>query len=64
MRERIIAALKRQSEIDAASIHVSVDGNAVKLGGAVHSWSERRLAERAAWSVPGVSKVEDEIVFA
>ena len=64
VREKIVAALKRSAAIDAANIDVSVQGGAVKLKGAVHAWNERRIAEKAAWSVPGVTRVEDEIVFA
>jgi osmotically-inducible protein OsmY len=30
----------------------------------VHSYAERRDAERAAWSAPGVSKVDDRIAVA
>lgn len=64
VRERVKAAIKRQSAPDANTIAVSVSGHTVKLSGAVHGWNERRVAEQAAWAVPGVSKVEDEIVFA
>jgi len=35
----------------------------VVLGGKVQSWVEREAAERAAWSVPGVVAVEDNIVI-
>lgn len=64
VREKIVAALKRSSAIDARNIDISVDGGAVKLKGEVHGWNERRIAEQAAWSVPGVTRVQDEIVFA
>ena len=57
----IEAALKRQAELDAAQITVeSVDGK-VTLSGAVRSWPERRLAERAAWTTPGVTAVNDRL---
>lgn len=57
----IEAALKRQAELDAAQITVeSVDGK-VTLSGAVRSWPERRLAERAAWTTPGVTAVDDRL---
>ena len=64
VRERIIAALKRSAEVDAGAIDVHVDGSTVRLGGSVHGWNERRIAEAAAWAAPGVLKVEDNIILA
>jgi osmotically-inducible protein OsmY len=64
VRERIVSALRRSSELDANAINVSVDGGTVKLSGRVKGWNERRVAESAAWSAPGVSRVQDDIVFA
>ncbi|MDT8909167.1 BON domain-containing protein [Pseudomonas sp. CCNWLW56] len=57
-------ALKRSAELDAKEIHVSVAGDVVRLDGKVHLWSQRRLAERAAWSVPGVREVNDHLLLA
>lgn len=64
VRERIMAAIKRSSALDAASIDVTVEGGTVKLRGNVHGWNERRIAENAAWAAPGVTKVKDQILFA
>lgn len=64
VREKIIAALKRSAEVDANAIEVRVDGSTVRLGGSVHGWNERRVAEQAAWAAPGVLSVEDNIVLA
>ena len=64
VRERIMAAFKRSSTIDAGAINISVDGGTVKLSGSVHGWNERKVAENAAWSAPGVTRVEDNIVLA
>lgn len=64
VRDRIMAAIKRSSALDAAAIDVSVEGGTVKLRGNVHGWNERRIAENAAWGAPGVTKVEDNIVLA
>jgi len=61
VRERIIAAFKRNADLDAQTITVTAEGNTVKLGGKVHAWYERDIAERAAWAAPGVNRLEDNI---
>ncbi len=63
VKKRIEDALKRATEVEAKSITVDVDGfGKVKLEGRVNAWSERKAAERAAWSAPGVKIVDDRIV--
>ncbi|MNM09172.1 periplasmic protein [compost metagenome] len=64
IKRHIEDALKRSAEIEAGSIRVTVDGGVVKLEGKVHLLREREVVERAAWSVPGVSKVEDYLLIA
>ncbi|MDZ5436375.1 BON domain-containing protein [Pseudomonas fluorescens] len=64
IQHRIEEALKRNAEVDAKGIRIKVEGGVVKLEGKVHFWRERQIAERAAWSVPGVSKVEDHLLIA
>ncbi|WP_367253280.1 BON domain-containing protein [Pseudomonas sp. stari2] len=64
IQQSIEDALKRNAEIDAKGIHIKVEGGVVKLEGKVHFWHERQIAERAAWSVPGVSKVDDQLLIA
>ena len=64
VRDRIRQALRRSSLLDASAIEIEVTGNKVKLGGKVRGWNERKAAERAALSAPGVSAVEDNIVLA
>ncbi|MEF3130968.1 BON domain-containing protein [Rhizobium sp. 268] len=61
IQERIENALLRNAEIEASGIRADVAGGNVTLEGDVHSWSERRAAERAAWSVPGVTMVDNRI---
>ncbi|MEL6063038.1 MULTISPECIES: BON domain-containing protein [unclassified Methylobacterium] len=63
VKERILAALRR-SVRDPDTIRVHVDGDKVTLDGCVDVWSERELAERAAWSAPGVRAVEDRLTLA
>lgn len=62
VKDRIVAAIKRNADLDAASVTVFTDGGKVTLGGKVRAWNERQIAERAAWAAPGVIKVEDNIV--
>src|SRR3990167_5845927 len=61
VRDKIEAAFKRSAEIDARRIDVVTQDGKVILTGNVHSWAERREAERAAWAAPGVTQVEDRI---
>lgn len=63
VRERIVAAFKRNADLDAQTITVVAEGNTVKLGGKVHAWYEREIAERAAWAAPGVNRIEDNIAI-
>lgn len=62
IKRRIEDALKRHAEIEAHGIRVSVeDGGRVSLEGYVHDWREREAAENAAWSAPGVMRVDDRL---
>jgi osmotically-inducible protein OsmY len=62
IKRQIENALKRLAEVDSNRITVEAIGSEVILKGTVRSWAEREEAERAAWSAPGVIKVEDRIV--
>lgn len=63
IRRKIEDALRRSAEIDASRITVETNGSEVILRGTVKSWAEREDAERAAWSAPGVTKVDDRITI-
>jgi osmotically-inducible protein OsmY len=65
IRERITEALQRCAEIQANQLQIDVRENGlVVLEGKVDNWNELQAVERAAWSVPGVSRVEQRIVIA
>lgn len=63
VRDRIETALKRSAELDSKKISVQMLDGKVILRGTVRSWAERQDAERAAWSAPGVTAVEDQIAI-
>ena len=65
VKRKIEEALKRNAEIQAQAIRVRVeDGGRVELEGSVHDWRERQVAENAAWSVPGVVRVDERLHIA
>lgn len=65
VKRKIEDALKRNAELDAANIQVSVAGDdKVTLEGTVHAWHERVLAERAAWATQGIRSVDDRLKVA
>lgn len=63
IKNRIEAALRRQADLEADRIHVTVEGAKVRLDGKVRAWHEREAAERAAWGAPGVQAVEDRVII-
>jgi osmotically-inducible protein OsmY len=62
VKSKIEEALRRSAELDARRITVEIEGSMVKLYGSVSSWAERDEAERAAWSAPGTTMVENHIL--
>jgi osmotically-inducible protein OsmY len=61
---KIEKALQRSAELEAHGITVETEGSKVVLSGRVRAWYERELAERAAWSAPGVTAVENHLTVA
>lgn len=60
VKKRIEDALGRSARMEPSDIRVMVDDSGkVTLVGHVKVWADRSLAERVAWSVPGVKAVED-----
>jgi osmotically-inducible protein OsmY len=60
--ESIRLILSRDLQIDLSAVNVSSLRGEVKLSGTVYAYAERAAAEEAAWSVPGVSDVQNDMV--
>lgn len=63
LKQNIEKALVRNAETDARRITVEVQGSKVILYGTVRSYAEKKAAEDAAWSAPGVSEVDNRIAI-
>jgi osmotically-inducible protein OsmY len=63
VKDKLEKALQRSAEVEAARITVETEGGKVILNGKVKAWYERDIAERAAWSAPGVTEVQNRITI-
>lgn len=52
---------RRNAQVEAGRIRIDVVGGKVVLEGDVYAWNESNATERAAWSVPGVTMVDNRI---
>lgn len=64
VKEKIMAAFRRDADLESQGIRVMVNDDKVRLEGVVKAWRERNIAEQAAWSAPGVRIVEDNLKLA
>lgn len=63
VEKNIRRALQRSADIEANNIDIRTVGNKVIIKGKARSWAERREIERAAWSSPGVTEIEDDLLI-
>ncbi len=61
LRDRIRKALERDAAVEASKVSVVMVGSKVVLTGTVNGYAERDAIERAVWSAPGVTGIEDHI---
>jgi osmotically-inducible protein OsmY len=61
VKRKIKEAFHRSANIDANSIAVETKEHKVILNGIVRSYAEKRDAENAAWSLPGITMVENNL---
>jgi osmotically-inducible protein OsmY len=61
VERKIQSAFQRAASLDAEQVHVETSGSRAILRGKVRSFAESQDAERAAWSVPGVTSVRNEL---
>lgn len=60
--QRIRAAIARDAQLDAQTVHAALVGNRAVLTGTVRSWAEYRQAGLVAWASPHVAEVDNRIV--
>jgi osmotically-inducible protein OsmY len=63
-KHRIHEALARYADREASLIEVSIDGSTLTLRGTVTSLVERDIVQHAAWSMPGIHSVCNELQVA
>jgi osmotically-inducible protein OsmY len=63
VKNQIVKEFERNARIDANNVRVEVEDSKVILRGKVKNLDEVKEARKAAWSVPGVSNVIDELTI-
>jgi osmotically-inducible protein OsmY len=63
VRGKIEAALRRHAALHSQGIQVKSEDGKITLEGTVGSWAEKAAAEKAAWSAPGITHVENKLLI-
>lgn len=63
VEKKLREALERQAQRESDRIQITVNGSQVALRGRVHSFAEFNAVQNAAWSVPGVTSVDNGLVI-
>lgn len=63
LKEMVIAAIQRNSNIHSKTIEVDTSGSTVKLRGKVSSWLERKEVLHTVWSLQGVRVVDNDLII-
>lgn len=62
VKQRIEDAFRRSANIEARRMFIESSDGRVVLRGHVRSWTERNQAQAAAWSAPGVTEVDNQLI--
>jgi osmotically-inducible protein OsmY len=63
VREKTEVALRRESELTASHITITVGDGRVLPRDKVNTWRDQEVAETAAWVAPGVKAVDDQLTI-
>lgn len=63
IKKEITKEFHRNAQIDAEQVKVSVSKGEVTLTGKVRSYAELKEASKAAWSMPGINSVKNQLVI-
>jgi osmotically-inducible protein OsmY len=64
VHEKIKHEFERHALLDAQKIQVEINDSTITLRGQVQSWAEAKEASQVAWSIPGVTQVNNLIDIA
>ncbi len=62
IKQRIEEAFRRSANIEARRLSIDSTDGRIVLRGHVRTWTERNQAQAAAWSAPGVTEVDNQLL--